>query len=140
MAATRPASPITSGIAPEFERINARLTGFHREVIAPEFERINARLDAHDARFDEMLGHFDAIYHRFDRLEDEYQALKAGVARMEKQMAEMMEKFEEAAKPGKFHELRVKAKNGRVSHRPGYYESNAKITTTAASTRVRWTI
>jgi len=45
------------------------LTRFHREVIAPEFERINARLDTHDARFDEMMNHFDAIYHRFDRLE-----------------------------------------------------------------------
>ena len=33
-----------------------------------------------------------------------------------------------SGKAGKFHELKVKAKNGRVSHRPGYYETSSKIT------------
>lgn len=32
-----------------------------------------------------------------------------------------------SGKPGKFHELKVKAKNGRVAHRPGYYEATGKI-------------
>ncbi|HEX2120989.1 MAG TPA: VWA domain-containing protein, partial [Thermoanaerobaculia bacterium] len=30
-------------------------------------------------------------------------------------------------KPGKFHELRVKSKAGRVSHRAGYYETGGKV-------------
>lgn len=31
-------------------------------------------------------------------------------------------------KPGKFHELKVKTKAGRVVHRAGYYEAGAKVT------------
>ena len=31
-------------------------------------------------------------------------------------------------KPGRFHELKVKAKNGRASHRPGYFESTGRLT------------
>ncbi|HUP63292.1 MAG TPA: VWA domain-containing protein [Thermoanaerobaculia bacterium] len=31
-------------------------------------------------------------------------------------------------KPGRFHELRVKAKGGRASHRAGYYEAGTKVT------------
>lgn len=33
-----------------------------------------------------------------------------------------------SGKPGKFHELKVKARNGRVSHRPGYFEATGKLT------------
>lgn len=32
-----------------------------------------------------------------------------------------------SGKPGKFRELKVKVKNGRVSHRPGYYESSGQV-------------
>lgn len=33
-----------------------------------------------------------------------------------------------SGKPGRFHQLKVKTKAGRVSHRPGYYEVGSKIT------------
>lgn len=36
----------------------------------------------------EMLGHFDEIYRRLDRLETEYQAIRAGVTRLEQALAE----------------------------------------------------
>lgn len=54
---------------------------FHREVSKPEFEEL---LDSKISHLHgEMLALSDGVYKRFDRLEDEYQALRAAVARLE---------------------------------------------------------
>jgi len=61
------------------------LARYHREIILPDIERVVGRLV--NPRFDSIDGHFNAIYGRFDRLETEYQAVKAGLGRLEERLA-----------------------------------------------------
>lgn len=71
------------------------LARFHRDIVVPEIKRIvreevsdqlaPVRQEAQAFRV-AMLGHVDGIYKRFDRLEDEYQALKAGLIRVEERL------------------------------------------------------
>src|SRR5262245_54462053 len=54
-----------------FERIDERFAGFRRDF----------QLD--------LDGRFDAVHHRLDRLEQEYQMIKAGLARLEVDVSEL---------------------------------------------------
>jgi len=65
----------------------ATLAKFHREVILPDIERVVERLTK--PRFDQIDGHFDAIFHKLDKLETEYEALKAGLGRVEEDQKRM---------------------------------------------------
>jgi predicted nucleic acid-binding Zn-ribbon protein len=59
----------------------AALAQFHRQVIVPDIERIVA---ASEQRVREQVHGFqDLVLKRLDRLEDEYQAIKAGLGRVE---------------------------------------------------------
>jgi len=59
----------------------AVLAQFHRQVILPDIERIVAATE-HRLR-DEMHVLQDFVLKRLDRLENEYEAIKAGLARIE---------------------------------------------------------
>lgn len=71
------------------DELYAVLTRFHREVVVPDIERIVDERIAPLRR--EMLDGFGHIYAQLDRLETEYQALKAGVRRLEEKV-ESLEK------------------------------------------------
>jgi predicted nucleic acid-binding Zn-ribbon protein len=59
----------------------AVLAQFHRQVILPDIERI---VEASEHRLrDEMHGLHDFVLERLDRLEVEYEAIKAGLVRIE---------------------------------------------------------
>jgi chromosome segregation ATPase len=70
------------------QSLAAVLAKFHREVILPDVERVvDALLDRRVMpRFDAIDRHFDGIYHRFDRLDTEYEAIKAGLQRLEERL------------------------------------------------------
>ena len=57
------------------------LADFHRDVVRPDIQHIVAEEVGTLSR--EMLTHFDGLYHRLDRLESEYEAIKAGLDRVE---------------------------------------------------------
>jgi len=71
------------------------LAEFHRKVILPDmhrtFESLFERLVK--PRFDQIDGRFDAVFHKLDKLETEYEALKAGLARVEERLDRMDERF-----------------------------------------------
>jgi chromosome segregation ATPase len=67
------------------------LAQFHREVVVPDVERIVA---ASALRLrDEMHSLHDAVLSKLDRLEFEYQALKAGLARVEARLNSVEERL-----------------------------------------------
>jgi chromosome segregation ATPase len=84
------------------------LTRFHREVVVPDLERIvDERLDERiNPLRREMLAGFDAIYKRLDRLESEYQALRAGVQRVEERLAAFEQKIDRMALRSELLELK----------------------------------
>jgi predicted nucleic acid-binding Zn-ribbon protein len=69
----------------------AVLAQFHRDVVVPDmhrtFENLFERLVR--PRFDEIDGRFDAVFHKLDKLETEYEALKAGLRRVEDRVEQM---------------------------------------------------
>src|SRR5687768_472926 len=60
------------------------LAEFHREVIVPDIERIVG--GAERRLRDEMHGVHDSLLTRLDRLEFEYQAIRAGLVRVEERL------------------------------------------------------
>jgi len=66
----------------------AVLARFHREVILPDVERVVGALFEQRLlpRLDAIDAHFDTIYQRFDHLETEYEAIKAGLGRVEERL------------------------------------------------------
>jgi chromosome segregation ATPase len=79
-------------MSPMSDELVSVLARFHREVVLPDIERVVARLV--NPRFDEIDGHFGAIYQRFERLESEYQALKAGMIRVEERLDRIEQRLE----------------------------------------------
>ena len=73
--------------------LTTALAQFHRDVIVPDMHRVFEGLFERliKPRFDEMDGHFDRIYHKLDKLETEYEALKAGLGRVEENQKRMGE-------------------------------------------------
>jgi len=61
------------------------LARFHREVLLPDVERIVG--SAVDGLRDEMHALHDSSLVRFERLETEYEAIKAGLSRVERRLA-----------------------------------------------------
>jgi chromosome segregation ATPase len=62
------------------------------ETLLPEIQRIvDDRMERTDGALatlgQDMVSHFDGVYTRLGRLEDEYQAMKAGLRRIEENMA-----------------------------------------------------
>jgi hypothetical protein len=64
------------------------LMRYHEEIVKPEME--NLRSEIVTMTRSEMLSHVDGIYVGLGRLEIEYQAFRAAVGRLEKQMAEQI--------------------------------------------------
>ena len=67
--------------------LTTALAQFHREIVLPDIEGVVERLTK--PRFDQIDGHFDTIYHKLDKLETEYEALKAGLGRVEEDQKRM---------------------------------------------------
>jgi chromosome segregation ATPase len=63
------------------------LADFHRDLILPDMERV-VQTSMGELRV-EMNAHFDDVYHRFERVETEYQALKAGLGRVEARLDDL---------------------------------------------------
>ncbi|HXH93988.1 MAG TPA: hypothetical protein VNN25_20580 [Thermoanaerobaculia bacterium] len=60
------------------------LMRFYNEVIKPESDHVRSLFES--ALRSEMLSHVDGIYVKLNRLEIEYQALRAAVGRIEKEL------------------------------------------------------
>jgi len=60
------------------------LMRFYNDVIKPESEHVRSLFES--ALRSEMLSHVDGIYVKLNRLEIEYQALRAAVGRIEKEL------------------------------------------------------
>ena len=65
----------------------AVLAQFHREIILPDVQRIVGEAIAGSER--RMQATLDKIFHKLDKLETEYEALKAGLGRMEEDQKRM---------------------------------------------------
>ena len=68
------------------------LAQFHREVIVPDIERIVG--GAERRLRDEMHGLHDSLLTRLDRLEFEYQAIRAGLVRVEDRLERVEQRLE----------------------------------------------
>lgn len=80
------------------------LTRFHREVVLPDIERI---VDIKvDALRDDMNAHFDEIYTRLDFLRGEYDAVVAGIKRLEQRMDRLDQRMDGVERTLKGMDLR----------------------------------
>jgi chromosome segregation ATPase len=69
-------APLTHG---EFAEFQHKLFA-HLDAISRRSDSLKGEMAA---RFDEVSTQLDGLYHRLGRLEDEYEAIKAGLARLE---------------------------------------------------------
>jgi chromosome segregation ATPase len=65
----------------------AVLAQFHREIILPDVQRIVGEAIAGSER--RIQANFDSVFHKLDKLETEYEALKAGLGRVEEDQKRM---------------------------------------------------
>jgi len=65
----------------------AVLAQFHREIILPDVQRIVGEAIAGSER--RMQASLDRIFHKLEKLETEYEALKAGLGRVEEDQKRM---------------------------------------------------
>jgi chromosome segregation ATPase len=69
------------------------LADFHRDVMRPDIKQIVG--EEVGALRREMSTYFDAFYQRFEHLETEYQALKAGLGRIESRLEQIEGRLEQ---------------------------------------------
>jgi chromosome segregation ATPase len=67
--------------------LTTALAQFHREIIRPDVQQIVGDAVANSER--RMQANFDSILHKLDKLETEYEALKAGLGRVEEDQKRM---------------------------------------------------
>jgi chromosome segregation ATPase len=67
--------------------LTTALAQFHREIIRPDVQQIVGDAVANSER--RMQANFDSIFHKLDKLETEYEALKAGLGRVEEDQKRM---------------------------------------------------
>jgi chromosome segregation ATPase len=69
----------------------AVLAQFHREIILPDIQKV---VEASEGRLrNEMYGLHDSVLRKLAKLETEYEALKAGLGRVEERLDRMDERF-----------------------------------------------
>jgi len=105
------------------------LTRFHREVIVPDLDRRDekyAKAEQLGSLRNEMLSHFDAIYQRFDRLETEYQAIVAGLDRIEKRIGVLERRMTALEQNGRNELDELKAQVLELRDRLAAVEANLK--------------
>ena len=72
--------------------LTTALAEFHREIIRPDVQQIVGDAVANSER--RMQANFDSVFHKLDKLETEYEALKAGLGRVEERLGRMDERFD----------------------------------------------
>lgn len=71
--------------------LTTTLVQFHREIILPDIHRIVGEVVGASER--RLQGTLDGIVHKLDELETEYQALKAGLGRLEERIDRVEERL-----------------------------------------------